>query len=223
MEREKIEAKKEIKEGKHGIGYVSSSFESRFYDKEFDSVKTPPSFQKLPRNMTDAQIESELKPGFCTLGDVLAVIQSDNAEFKDGNWNLFYFEACVVVVGWRGSYWDVLAFDRDDRAWAAGRRVFSPATGNSATVSSVPSDSEALGSLTADKTKDIDWKTKYQNASALLAAVVWHLNNMDKDGNPTTKVCIPNAVYEVVGKKMARLPDDKRIEEHEALEIARKK
>lgn len=64
---------------------------------------------------------------------------------------------------------------------------------------------------------------KNHNIVQFLSAVVWHLNNSTKDGTPTTKMCIPNVVYEVVGRKLAQLPNDRQITESEALELARKK
>lgn len=67
-----------------------------------------------------------------------------------------------------------------------------------------------------------DYKILYQNMSQLLAATVWHLNNQ-KDGEPTTTMGIPNILYEVVGKKLSQLPNDRVLTESEALEIARKK
>jgi len=66
-------------------------------------------------------------------------------------------------------------------------------------------------------------RTRNQNLSQFLSAVVWDLNNKDKEGRPATKMNIPNAVYEVVGKKLAQLPSDRKITESEALELARKK
>ena len=62
-----------------------------------------------------------------------------------------------------------------------------------------------------------------RNRYIFMAAIIWHLNNKDKDGNPTTKMLIPNVVYEVLDKKLAQLPNDKEITESEALEIVRKK
>lgn len=93
------------------------------------------------------------------------------------------------------------------------------------TVGEVFTDEKAKELEEYLRAKDNDcffWKTKYQNSSQLMSATVWHLNNV-KDGEPTTKMGIPNLVYEVVEKKLSRLPGDRRIEEDEALEIARKK
>lgn len=126
--------------GKHGIGYVSSSFISRIGDTEFEPVSAPPRAITLPRDMNDAVIESELKPGICTLGDVLAVMDSSDKAFKDGYANIFYLPSCVVLVYWYGGEWSVDDWGRDDSAWSAGGRVFSPASGRSSTVSSGPTD-----------------------------------------------------------------------------------
>lgn len=124
-----MKSSKEFAVGKHGIGYVSSSFTSRIGDVEFESVAWLPRPTILPRDMTDAEIESELKPGMCTLGDVLAVMDSADKAFKDGYANIFYFPSCVVYVCWDGDEWRVFAWDRVGRAWCAGARVFSPASG----------------------------------------------------------------------------------------------
>jgi len=61
-------------------------------------------------------------------------------------------------------------------------------------------------------------RIKRKNINQLATATVWHLNNPQG-----TKMNIPNAVYEVWGKKLAQLPKDREISESEALEIVRKK
>ena len=80
--------------------------------------------------MKDAEIESELKPGLCILGDVLAFLKNPPEGAKDGNWNLFYTASCVVRVYWYSfaGGWDVYAWERDGSVWDGGSRVFSPAT-----------------------------------------------------------------------------------------------
>lgn len=125
-----MKAKSEFKVGKHSIGYLYDSFTKRFGDETFEKVSVPPRAITLPRTMNDAEIESELKPGLCTLGDVLTVLDSTNETFKDGNWNLFYFPACVVLVGWGAGdrTWGVDGWGRGDDGWHGGGRVFSPAT-----------------------------------------------------------------------------------------------
>lgn len=120
----------EFSVGKHGIGYVGDQFKTSFGDVEF-GTRPMPTFQKLPRSMNDAAIESELKPGLCELGDVLAFIDNAPQECKDGNWNLFYFPAFVVSVFWFGGEWYVGTWDRDGHVWYDVRQVFSPATGRS--------------------------------------------------------------------------------------------
>lgn len=132
-----MNAKTEFKEGKHSIGYVGSYFEEQFKNEKFEAVSGMPSHKILPRYMTDVQVESGLKPGYCTLGDVLFLIDNALPEHKDGNWNLFYFPSCVVCVRWYGGEWRVDALRRDDCAWIEGVRVFSPTTG----VSSHPQPS----------------------------------------------------------------------------------
>jgi hypothetical protein len=126
----KLKASEEFVKGKHGIGYVSSDFNRAFKDAEFSLVNTPPTFQKLPRSMNDAEIESELKPGICTLGDVVSFMENPPEGTKDGYYNLFYTPAFVVRVRWgagRG-VWRVFTWGRGDGRWGSGSRVFSPAT-----------------------------------------------------------------------------------------------
>lgn len=130
-----LKASEEFVLGKHSIGYVDSQFTEFCKDIQFDS-RTTPTFQKLERSMNDASIESELKPGLCTLGDVLAFIENPQDGTKDGWSNLFYFQAFVVLVGW-GSWhgrWGVDAYRRDGIEWHDGVRVFSPATDISGTL-----------------------------------------------------------------------------------------
>lgn len=134
--------------GKHGIGWMSSRFQESFKDAEFVSVFTP-TFQKLPRYMTDVQIESELKPGICTLGDVLAFLDNAPEECKDGYWNLFYFPSFVVRVYWYGSYWGVVTWYRGEDDWYSGDRVFSPATAKHSGTESYATGALTLESLDA--------------------------------------------------------------------------
>lgn len=130
----------EFQVGKNNIGYISSLFFSHVpeYFEKVTEVRWSTTI--LSRTMTDTQIESELKPGTCTLGDVLAVIKSEDASFKDGYANIFYFPSCVVGVNWGGVEWGVVDWGRGGGAWGAGSRVFSPASGRSDTVSSGPTD-----------------------------------------------------------------------------------
>ena len=120
----------EFKVGKNGIGYLWGNFEEKFKGQTFKEVAVPPRAITLPRDMTDAQIESELKPGYCTLGDVLAVLKSDDPKYKDGYANLFYFKDTVVSVDWYAGHggWVVGAWGRDGIRWYAGHRVFSLVT-----------------------------------------------------------------------------------------------
>lgn len=143
-----MEASKEFVEGKHNIGWVGSSFKEKLYGESFEPVQLG-SYGVLPRDMNDAAIESELKPGFCTLGDVHALLKSDNQVFKDGNWNLFYFPSFVVRVSWVGGVWGVSAWHRDDSAWFPGIRVFSPANGRSGPMIAGPSGGLTLESVHA--------------------------------------------------------------------------
>lgn len=133
----------EFVKGKHNIGYVDSEFQTRFKDVEF-SVRSAPSFQKLPRSMNDATIESELKPGFCELGDIIAFLDNPPEGTKDGNWNLFYTPAFVVRVYWDDGEWCVYAWRRFGYEWRDARRVFSPATVASAIQPSVLKTSDTF-------------------------------------------------------------------------------
>lgn len=135
--------KEEFVVGKYSIGYVDSDFLPRMGDAEF-SEKQMPTFQKLGKRMTDAEIEAELKPGFCDLGDVLAFIKNAPEECKDGWANLFYFPSFVVDVRFPGSYWYVDSFYRRDDHWFASARVFSPAKNSSTLSPSVPLKLETL-------------------------------------------------------------------------------
>lgn len=133
-----MKAVEEFVVGKHQIGYVDSDFKSRFGKDEFEMKEAPTKFQKLPRYMTDAEIESELKPGICDLGDVLAFIENAPKEYKDGNWNLFYTKNFVVCVFWNGFFgeWYVGTWSRGGGGWGVDSRVFSPAAGSLETKSS---------------------------------------------------------------------------------------
>lgn len=137
----KLNSDKEFVVGKHNIGYISSDFSSRFSDIDFEP-KAVGTFQKLPRSMNDAEIESQLRPGMCELGDILAFMDNPPKGTKDGYYNLFYTPSFVVGVGWRGfgGGWGVSAWGRREFGWYAVRRVFSPATSNSQTLPPSPSD-----------------------------------------------------------------------------------
>lgn len=137
----KFSSKDEFQVGKHNIGWLDSDFHPLFPDVSFEP-RTLGTFQKLPRRMTDAEIESELKPGFCELGDIVAFMDNAPEECKDGRANLFYTPSFVVSVYWdsfdRG--WRVRTCRRDDPGWSADVRVLSPATKPATLIPSEPSD-----------------------------------------------------------------------------------
>lgn len=125
-----MKASKEFKVGKHSIGYISSAITDLAKDhKDLESVQVP-KYHTLTRRMTDAEIETDLKPGLSSLDELLAFLDNAPKECKDGKWNLFYFPSVVVSVYWnRGTgKWRVLAWSRGDDYWREGGRVFSPAT-----------------------------------------------------------------------------------------------
>lgn len=122
-----LKASEEFVVGKHGIGYVSSDFSKYFKDTEFE-LKSIPKFQKLPHSMNDAAIESELKPGICDLGDVLAFLDNPQEGTKDGYSNIFYTANFVVCAFWDGGAWGVYTWGRGGHDWSGSSRVFSPAT-----------------------------------------------------------------------------------------------
>lgn len=124
-----LSAKDHFVLGKHGIGFVNDTFLNHFGDTTFEKSEKPPVFQKLPRDMNDAAIESELKPGFCELGDVLAFLENPPEGTKDGYANLFYTPSFVVFVLWLRFYghWGVSAWRRHVSDWDTDTRVFSPA------------------------------------------------------------------------------------------------
>lgn len=121
----------EFQVGKHGIGWLDSDFKTHFDGQTFEPAAAAPTFRKLGRNMKDSEIESELKPGYCTLGDVYAFLQNPPQGSKDGWGNLFYFPQCVVNVRWDAgdAEWFVSSWQRGGGEWSAESRVFSPATG----------------------------------------------------------------------------------------------
>ena len=144
----KVKSKKASEEfmvGKHNIGYIWDSFKNEFGNDEVSPGKIL-SFQKLPRDMKDSEIISELGVQECTLGDVLTTLDAAGEEIKDGYWNIFYIKGHSRVVGvrWCDGEWLVRGWVRDDFSWFAGGRVFSPATG---ARSSSPKSS---GSLTLE-------------------------------------------------------------------------
>lgn len=138
----------EFQVGKHNIGYL---YDFDKIEEETFEQRPMPTFQKLLRTMTDAEIEKEITKGkLCTLGDVLAFLDDAPGECKDEYANLFYLPSFVVNVYWLSGYpgWRVRTWDRDGGRWRAGPRVFSPATDTQA-LGSESSDALALVSLDA--------------------------------------------------------------------------
>lgn len=138
-----LKASEEFVSGKHNIYYVNSRFTEEFKDTQFEQ-RPVPTYQKLARSMKDVEIEYELKPGYCSLGDILAFIENASSECKNGYSNLFYFPQFVVGVRWSDGDWDVYAWYRDGSVWLGNYRVFSPATGTIDTKSSNLESSDTL-------------------------------------------------------------------------------
>lgn len=158
-----LKASDEFIIGKHSIGYLNNF-------GQFDTATFTPrslgSSQKLGRNMYDSEIESELKPSLCDLGDVLALLDSADPAFRDGYANIFYLPECVVRVFWYGSSWGVGGWPRGDDRWGAGNRVFSPATGTE-TLGTEPSDPLTLALHRIQRLEDnvqalVEWKDRVQ-------------------------------------------------------------
>lgn len=62
--------------GSHSIGWLDSDFLPRLGHLPL-TVRPLPTFQKFPRDMSDQEIESELKPGiFRDLGDLITFLRS---------------------------------------------------------------------------------------------------------------------------------------------------
>lgn len=111
---------------KHSIGFVNSRFRDAFDQTTFD-LHPIPNFKKLTKYMSDFEIESEIKPGLCELGDILAFLDAAPEECKDGFANLFHISsAFVVLVGWYGHGWRVYTWKRGEIEWRTGNRIFSP-------------------------------------------------------------------------------------------------
>lgn len=137
-----------FKVGENKIGWVDSDFTREYGNDEMPEFGAVISFQKLTKSMKDSEIIKELGIQECTLGDVLATMNSATDDMKDGYANIFYVKghpSLVVVVYWRSDVreWSVLDWGRDDNSWGGGDRVFSPAT-VSGSVSTLSSDSLTL-------------------------------------------------------------------------------
>jgi hypothetical protein len=147
-----LKASEEFVFGKHNIGYVNPDFLKHCANTDFEE-RPMPTFQVLPRNMTNAEIESELKVGICDLGDIIALLGSNvTGGYKDGLANLFYTDSFVVIVFWYsvGRYWYVDTCGRGARGWDAGRRVFS----RNCSVPT-PIDAQTLVSFDTSKLKSL--------------------------------------------------------------------
>lgn len=129
---------------KHGIGWIDSDFKSRFGNVDFKE-RSLGSFNVLPRSMNGDTMIAEGLAKECELGDVLALLQNPPEGTKDGYANIFVLKSFVVDVSWYsdGSRRRVGAWRRDEDAWDAGGRVFSPAT-VSGSLTLEPSDPIAL-------------------------------------------------------------------------------
>lgn len=125
-------AKHVFAKGVNNIGHVDSDFTKEYGEEEVNPGRVLVG-KKLERFMTDREIISEFKVEEVTIGDVLATMNAAPDDIKDGYSNIFYVKghSRVVDVYWRDGEWHVRAWYRE-RGWLAGGRVFSPATGSSA-------------------------------------------------------------------------------------------
>lgn len=147
-----------FKVGENKIGWVDSSFTNEFGNDELNSGLVLPQSQKLTRPMNDSEIIKEFGIQECTLGDVLATLETATDDMKDGYANIFYIKghsSRVVRVSWYSGYgeWDVYVWLRVDNSWIAGSRVFSPAT-VSGSVSTLNSETLALSPKYAEM---VEW------------------------------------------------------------------
>lgn len=161
-----IKASDEFVIGKNDIVWMNDRFTELCADTSFKKKGEGQKYQTLLRAMTDAEIESELKPGICDLADVYTFLKNPPEGTKDGYSNLFYFPACVVGVRWLGYGWYVLTWQRGGHRWGSDGRVFSPATGASVPSNFVPSEPVALSPTEPGTVKRIyrdpnDEKTLY--------------------------------------------------------------
>jgi len=151
-----MKTKDEFVVGKHNIDWVSNL---DCLPKTFEPVEAMPTYQLLPRTMTDAEIERELQPRLCTLGDVLYFLEHAPQECRDDYCNIFYTASCVVYVRWHADYGEgyVGTWRRGDGAWGRGHRVLSSAT-DTEKLGNGHSDSMSLASLEARITKLEAWR-----------------------------------------------------------------
>lgn len=158
-----MKANEEFKIGKHNIGYIDSSFTKGFDSASFEE-RPMPTFQKLPRSMNDATIESELNPRLCELGDIVSFLDGSLEECRDGYWNLFYMESFVVRVFWYSSSsdWCVSTWYRYGHGWSGGSRVFSPAAAPLEIKNSRSFDSKILSEILNRLESLENWKNRVQ-------------------------------------------------------------
>lgn len=134
-----------FKVGNLNIGWVDSDFNKEFSSQSF-SPKKIGSFQKLGKYFSNAgEIEKELNPGTCELGDVYAFLQSPPEGTKDGWSNLFLVGDKVLSVYWHSGDdgWLVSCCSRV-RIWHGVNRVFSPETSGPRSLAAGPLDTLTL-------------------------------------------------------------------------------
>lgn len=137
-----------FKVGQNNIGWVDNSFTKEFGEDEFSDTEPRLIPYTLSKSMNDSEIIKEFNIQECSLGEVMAMMLNPSPEMKDGYYNIFYIKghpSRVVDVSWisgRGE-WGVRDWRRGGLDWAAGRRVFSPAT-EAGSISTMTSDSLTL-------------------------------------------------------------------------------
>lgn len=137
-----LKTKDHFKVGKHNIGWISDTFLDQV-DATFEKGLMP-SYHTLTRYMTAKEIKSEINPGKCSLGDIIAFLDNAPKECKDGYGNFFYCGSLLVRVHWDcvSHYWDVFGWNPDGVV-NAPRRAFS----NNLPLRSLDTDTSTLASL----------------------------------------------------------------------------
>lgn len=124
----------EFQIGKHGILMIGGNFKSWFYGMSFTlPVKSGVFGRQTIRAMTDAEIISELKITWTTLGQIIYILDfaPDQLTKEMSHYNVFYIkdkhsEVRSVSLLWTDEGWIVEAFSTQrPEKWIGGFRFFS--------------------------------------------------------------------------------------------------